>query len=380
MPTETPADRRPATRGRRRRIVFRLLAVAIVLGVSLLAMEIALRLLLPMHPSGWFARNAHPDLYYLPTPGISYELWGHSYTHNAQSLRDTVPRDPDRDAVRVAFVGDSVCYGSGVSDGETVADATGELLGPGVECLNFGVPGYNTHQVNAMVRDRVAGWRGVRAVVYVFSENDLILATYGRAALLCPQHLVDLYEKPGSSSRQLLKRSVAAQWVYSRLLRQRRGERAAGDAADDAAGDRDEDATGDTGAAPVTDTPDRPYPHPFGMLRDLMLTDSTHRRRFADLLADTATWSREHDVALVLLYSPSRPTVERDTDGLYAQALREIASDVGIEMLDATPAFRAADRPGMELWCDPGHPSAAGHRLLAETAATWLRAQPALAE
>lgn len=91
------------------------------------------------------------------------------YTTTADGLRRTVPEvSADR---QVVIVGDSVAFGVGVSDGDTVASQLQQALGPSTQLLNAAVPGYDG-EAAATVADQLSHTRRFAALVYVACQND----------------------------------------------------------------------------------------------------------------------------------------------------------------------------------------------------------------
>lgn len=94
---------------------------------------------------------------------------------NAEGLRGgpLLPRDPGR--MRVAIVGDSFAFGSGVREEHTLAaqlEAALLELGQPAEVLNFGVPGYNATDAVQVAIERALPLEP-DAVVYLFFANDV---------------------------------------------------------------------------------------------------------------------------------------------------------------------------------------------------------------
>ncbi len=338
-------------------VALRVLLVVGSVFVACVFGEVAIRLLVPIHPHGWFTRVADDDLYYVPTASIHFQWDGEAMTHNSLGMRELREYEPASKAhARVAFVGDSVCYGCRVNDDQTLAVQTEQLLQKRLavqtpECLNFGVPGYNTHQILATVHKRVGDFAGVRAVVYVFSENDLVNATFEGASLHMPRKLYVNYEKPTSTTRYYLKQSRLAHFLFARL------------------GDLSQPAS----AQPQEQAPrQRPEAHSAstGLYRTLMLRDSPHRQRFAELLGELNRVCAERNWSLALLYVPSEESLCLDPNRAYQAQLRAICKEQGLKFLDGADFL--ACNSGEALYADNGHPNAAGHQRLAAGVADWL--------
>ena len=111
-----------------------------------------------------------PDSPELPRPN---GMW--RYTVDSQGFRIRI--HPEREgAKRVLFLGDSVLFGWGVHDHETLTARLGNIFAAQgeapVECLNLGVPGYNTEQEYLSLVENYDRFRP-DAVVVCQVSNDL---------------------------------------------------------------------------------------------------------------------------------------------------------------------------------------------------------------
>ncbi len=94
----------------------------------------------------------HPKLGLFHKSDFSAEYRGVTYTTNSKGLRDGAldyARTPGR--ARVVLLGDSIVWGYGVSDGETLPDYL-EHARPATEIVNLGVAGYGTGQELMLLR------------------------------------------------------------------------------------------------------------------------------------------------------------------------------------------------------------------------------------
>ena len=160
-------------------LLFTVVANAMVLGLIAVLAECTWRLLapttrymqlsdMPLVDMGW--------LQFSQDTALGWELNPRCAGHNALGLRGrecTCARASDR--WRIAVIGDSVAYGLGVESEmaypailETILTQTGETP---VEVLNFGVPGYNTAQEYAMLKNRVLAY-DPDVVVMMFTTDD----------------------------------------------------------------------------------------------------------------------------------------------------------------------------------------------------------------
>ena len=127
------------------------LAAASALFVLLLAgaAELALRAASPAFLAG--SRARHPHVYsetygWALRPGARYTgRGGETITVNDRGYRGALHSGtPAPGVTRIVMLGDSVTFGSGVSDGETFSQILDAR--PGLEVVNLGVDGYGTDQ------------------------------------------------------------------------------------------------------------------------------------------------------------------------------------------------------------------------------------------
>jgi hypothetical protein len=99
------------------------------------------------------------------------EEYSVTYRANRQGFRSPYDFEEQFSGPRIAFVGDSFTFGSGVEYEETfVARLEADL--PGTRTLNYGIGGFGIDQMWLTLRDRVIPY-GADLVVLVFIRNDL---------------------------------------------------------------------------------------------------------------------------------------------------------------------------------------------------------------
>lgn len=100
-------------------------------------------------------------------------------TINAAGFRGALPHDGDNRPL-ICFMGDSVPYGAGVSDAETIAvhlENVLERLGQSARVLNGGVPSYNLRQsIDRWRLDVAPRWRC--DMIIINAANDVSLYDY----------------------------------------------------------------------------------------------------------------------------------------------------------------------------------------------------------
>jgi hypothetical protein len=156
--------------------------IALIVGVLIVeaATQIVYRLRSPQHL--WIAQAArlqpplfrpHPFLAAAGVPNVHAEFGNTSVTHNPHGYRGPdriTPKDPRR--VRIAVLGGSSTYGVLVSDADTWPAQLASELGPSVEVLNLGIPGYTTVE-NLMQTAFEFGDLAPDIALYYLGWNDL---------------------------------------------------------------------------------------------------------------------------------------------------------------------------------------------------------------
>lgn len=163
-------------------VVTTAVAVAAVVGLAELGARVALGD--AFEPGLQMGRPAQalarfdPDLGWVLVPDLRTRVVAPTFeyvvSHNARGMRDgavDVAKRPG--TLRVAVLGDSLAWGWGVDDGETFCDLVEGELGPDVELLNFGVPGYGTDQHVWLLEGPVARYEP-DLVLLCFVLNDVV--------------------------------------------------------------------------------------------------------------------------------------------------------------------------------------------------------------
>lgn len=156
-----------------------------------------------------------------PNPKLGFELRPNSfvasevdYRINGEGFRGTplAAKRPGRR--RVAVFGDSIVFGYWVSEKDAFPSQLGLLLGPEVETLNLGVPGYNLEQEVEHLRQRVDAL-DPDLVVFGFCLNDL------EGLLSFEYGLTQARREARSGPRRLLESWLSfsrfAAWIEYRL-------------------------------------------------------------------------------------------------------------------------------------------------------------------
>lgn len=138
---------------------------------------------------------------------VDYRINGDGFRGKALS-----PKAPG--VQRIAVFGDSIVFGYWVAEGDAFPAQLGAILGPRVETLNLGVPGYNLDQEVENLRNRVDSLRPDVAV-FGFCLNDLeglLSFEYGLT-----QARREARSGPRRALESLLSFSRFAAWIEYRL-------------------------------------------------------------------------------------------------------------------------------------------------------------------
>jgi lysophospholipase L1-like esterase len=194
MPSSQPADASAKvwSAAKRRRRLFIVLTVLGSLALSLMGIEVALRVYVAVR--GWTTNcyAAHLSLY-RPHPQLGVELAPNfrlksqvfDISTNSLGLRGPeISTVKPQGTVRIAILGGSSAYGYLVSDGEEAARILEGYLrdeGYRVEVMNTGVPGYNLFQSLVRFQEIVARLEPDIVVLYA-GFNDIAYLTSDEAS------------------------------------------------------------------------------------------------------------------------------------------------------------------------------------------------------
>jgi len=294
-----------------------------------------------------------PDLPYRLRPGVQTTYVGAPVRVNALGFRGPeVAVTPAPGVRRILVLGDSVVFGQGVREDETVSAVVARSLASRtapVEVINAGVPGYDT-----TAELRLLALAGMplhpSSVVVGMSLND-----YDPAPAYSP---IGVLSYNGSLGVPLLDASefvMLLRWLW-RWTRGSLGYQVFA---------RIEQ--GLPNAGPTT-----------GVDR---LVENEHRRFYAapppdrwqrvvDACAALAAFGKEHALPILVAIFPEQWQVRPDADVTPQRALLDVCRRTGLTCLDLQPAFAAA---GGTLFQDAQHPNAAGHAVAGAVIAAALR-------
>ncbi len=186
--TAAPADQ-PSPSTRRHTRLFAVITVAITVVLGLASVEWGLR---------WLGRSPdlderldvglftyHPKVGWALTPGwngrhrtIDFDV---RYSVNRSGHRGTtVEAVKPAGQRRIAYLGDSFTFATGVEDAETFTEVLNRADAPATVHLNFGLPGTSTDQHVLFAEERLALFEPDVIVLVVYLANDLLdnLAAY----------------------------------------------------------------------------------------------------------------------------------------------------------------------------------------------------------
>jgi lysophospholipase L1-like esterase len=263
---------------------------------------------------------ADPALGHEHVPSRAMRLMGADVVINSQGLRNAElgPKAPG--TVRILMLGDSIAFGWGVAQDETMSAVVARIL-PGVEVVNSGVGNYNTAMEVAYFRDKGLAL-DPDVVVLNYFINDAEPTPVYRDVPWIARHAY-LYPVIGGAWDAVRRRALGAPDWRAYYL---------GLYADDAPGWREA------------------------------------RAAFAAL----ATLCRERGIRLVIANIPELRVLTGYPFAGVNDRLEALARAAGVPYLDLLPSL-AGENPA-DLWVtapDP-HPNARAHRLMGEALAAFL--------
>jgi hypothetical protein len=142
-----------------RRVFVNALLLGVSLAAALAAAEAGLRAFFPQPlletiraaDAGGPLTRRDPELGWTLKPDVTWPVgsapWENGLTTNAAGFRDAPHAEAKAPgAYRIAVLGDSFVFGSGVAQDAILTRRLAAHLGPGFEIVNLGVPGYGTDQ------------------------------------------------------------------------------------------------------------------------------------------------------------------------------------------------------------------------------------------
>jgi hypothetical protein len=326
---------------------------------GLVMCEVAARVVFPAPPDPTrephIAYRVDPEVRYVLSPNQKGWVDDGFVTTNSRGFRGRevdVPKPSGR--LRVVALGDSVVFGWGVNDADTVCEQLEQLFRArrpdvDVDVVNLAVPGYATRQEVALLQRNLAALQP-DVVLLGFYENDLpdtmddknVSGT--RINVAKPAEGQELHMTPGPSSwiERQARRSRAV-YVASHALKglMHRGE-------------------GKPGSSMELDLLEgRRSPE----------LETAWQRVSAQLKMLEASASDHGFAAGVVVLPPREQVLGLYPDSDYQKRIGRMAEQVGMFVIDPLPALkaRAGNKGALFIPYDRNHPSAVGHRLIAQT-------------
>lgn len=258
---------------------------------------------------------------------------GHAFlvSTNAEGLRTTLPKERG-ERPRVALMGDSTVFGWGVDDGNAVSDGLAAALGPDVEVLNAGQPGYTTTQAAWLFGEVVAAWKPDRVVMFIPMHD------FNKVLISDREHL-----EGGASWAADARVLLAGHSRIYQVLRQ--------------------------SIWPLTDQafilPNQATDEP----RVERVSDAERTRAFDDVRARLAEWGGELLVGMLPFHAD---LIGRATNRPGEEHARAYTTTNGLLLADLR-ACCGTNSGGLVLPDDPGHLGAEGNRRVGEALAPIVR-------
>jgi lysophospholipase L1-like esterase len=274
-------------------------------------------------------------------------------TINARGLRGPlIPFERNAGTFRILLLGDSIAFGYGVAESETVAARLAIRLdhrGLATEVINAGVPSYNVEQEVAYLAAEGTGYQPDWVVLGVcwndINEKSGVRVTpegwLATAREVESAPLVGLFESPGGYAlRNMIKSS---RLLYATT----QGWQGARDAL---------------------------WPNDHSLFReDILAGRGTPRvtrgwERMEISLREMARLGKEHHFRSLVVAFPLLPSLEHDYPASsYPSRLLALAGEAGLPARDLTPVYRSVFTGHESLYVpyDADHPNARGHDLAA---------------
>jgi lysophospholipase L1-like esterase len=282
---------------------------------------------------------------------------------NRFGLRDRErSMEPAPGTVRILFLGDSVTFGLGVAEEDSYPRVIEALLNgsrtdgrASVEVLNSAIPGYNTIQELAQLRELGLAFQP-RIVVVGYLYNDIEPSEGERNRPVARIQAGDAHEAPSAAPlARRIKSDINAGVVYLKQhslffswLTPRLGTllRPLG--------------AGGFGQA--------------GEIKDQYVDSNPRWRRVQRALLEMKRLCDERKIRLVIAIIPAMARFSESGYPIkeYHEAVSALCHAHSISCLDLLPAFWGLD--GTQFWISPtdGHPNARAHRIMAEALARFL--------
>jgi len=274
---------------------------------------------------------ADPAMGHEHVPGASARLMDADVTINSRGLRNREVASPKPAGTRrILMLGDSIVFGWGVAQDATLSPVLERHLTDGgqgpVEVINTGVGNYNTAMETAyFFRDGISYEPDVVVLNYFINDAEPT-PTYGAVPWIARHSYV--YAVLGGAWDGLKRQILGGEdWrtYYARLY--------------------DAGAPGWTAAQSA--------------------------------IARLALYCREHNIRLIITDIPELRELKDYPFVAVDEALRKIAADNGVELLNLRPAVEKEDPKALWVTVPDPHPNARAQALMARSLADYLLQNPA---
>jgi hypothetical protein len=284
-----------------------------------------------------------PYLLWEMSPGARTEL-GAQVEVNTSGLRG--PEVTSKKAAgtrRVLIVGDSSVYGHGVDQKEVFSALLNDSLGPTIEVINGGVPGYSTFQTLNLLELR--GWNlapDLLVIANLWSDNNF--DSFVDKELISARSAFD--SSWAAPAATLLHKSALYRWMDWKIRLAPRAEEV-----------KKVGWMLGRGSA--------------GGHRRVEVND------YAENLHTMVQRAQTHGSKVMFLALANTVDLGVETEGahawpLYREVMEDVALQVGAPFVAIQPALEESGVPVSDLFIDEMHPSPAGHAIIATTVETSL--------
>jgi hypothetical protein len=361
---ENSAERAPSS-------AMRLAFIGLSLILALLAIvvvDVAIRLAgldqphlsSPLMPAfGDKFRKVHQNddlVFYSLRPNITdVEFGGSKITTNGWGLRTAEFGDKAPDEYRILLLGESSAFGAGVEDDETYAYLLEKhlrrpKLDKKVRVINAAVSAYSSFQSRVFLEER--GLALEPDMVLIYHELADFLPTANRDKFAPDSMGLALSDKELYESRRLTlnRRLLATSAIYRLITHAMVRQRVESYQADNVK----------EGADHIVLLPlaMRKISTPEGM-RSLKLPSRVPLEDRRENLDRMLAFCQEHNIQLVIMHPSYGESKRHECD------LTEFAAGEGVPIFDTYDSLHPTDPKIGELYWDPWHPNAAGHRRIA---------------
>jgi lysophospholipase L1-like esterase len=279
----------------------------------------------------------NPYLLWEMVPGERSEL-DVSVSVNSLGLRGPEIEQPKPSGIRrVVVLGDSSVYGHGVPDEATFAQLLDHKLGPNVQVINGGVPGYSTEQTLNLMALRIWDLEPDLLVIGSLWSDNNFDSFVDRELISRHQAFEGHWLQPAVATAELSAVYRFADW-HLRIARREAQVREVGWMLGRA-------PQGDARRVPVND---------YAANLQLMVDQATARGAQVIFLG----LANEVDLGV--------PTSGAQAWTLYREVMEEAAFRNQAQLVDVASLFEQSQLGASTLFLDEMHPTAAGHALIAD--------------